>query len=285
MRQQIEHNLNFDFSMTGEDGKSLEPVYGAGLTGLANLGNRSVLHDTLGARTSDPTDADSCYMASVIQSVFSLPAFQARYLPTFDLHAVTCPEPLPASCLECQMNKLADGLLSGRYSHPRLHPDPNAIIHSPSPDAPDHTSPAFQEGLKPSMFKALVGKGHEEFSTMRQQDSEEFFAHLLKSLRQDTKKKGGKEEEQPTEVFKFGLEQRLQCLECMKVRYRVDSQDSVSIPVPATEKPPAPVVEGGDPPKIEYEPVELMQCLELLVGAEVLEYGCPSCGKNVSAQK
>lgn len=38
--QQIEHNLKFDFSMTGDDGKELEPVFGPGLTGLKNLGNR-----------------------------------------------------------------------------------------------------------------------------------------------------------------------------------------------------------------------------------------------------
>lgn len=40
--QQIEHNLKFDFSMTGDDGKELEPVFGPGLTGLKNLGNRYV---------------------------------------------------------------------------------------------------------------------------------------------------------------------------------------------------------------------------------------------------
>ena len=38
--QQIEHNLKFDFSLTGEDGKAFEPVFGPGLTGLKNLGNR-----------------------------------------------------------------------------------------------------------------------------------------------------------------------------------------------------------------------------------------------------
>ena len=80
------------------------------------------------------------------------------------------------------------------------------------------------------------------------------------------------------------MEQRLQCLECSKVRYRIDSQDSVSIPVPAKEKPVV-VPESGEPPKIEYEPVELVQCLEQFVAAEPLEYSCPSCSKTVTAQK
>ena len=38
--KQLEHNLKFDFSMTGDDGKELEPVFGKALTGLKNLGNR-----------------------------------------------------------------------------------------------------------------------------------------------------------------------------------------------------------------------------------------------------
>lgn len=219
-------------------------------------------------------------MASVLQVLFSLPAFQARYWPTAKTHAVMCPEPKPASCLECQVIKVADGLLSGRYSKPREHPDPNAIVQPPPADAP-----VFQEGIKPTMFKALIGKGHEEFSTMRQQDSEEFLEHLLKTLRQETKKKGLPESEQPTEIFKFGMQQRLQCLECKKVRYRVDSQDSISIPVPATEVPPAMAVDDGEPPKVEYEPVDILRCLGLLVGDEVLEYACPSCAKNVAATK
>jgi ubiquitin carboxyl-terminal hydrolase 5/13 len=39
---QVEQNLKFDFSMTGEDGKDLEPLFGPGLTGMANLGNSCV---------------------------------------------------------------------------------------------------------------------------------------------------------------------------------------------------------------------------------------------------
>lgn len=37
---EIEQNQNFEFAMTGEDGKDLEPLFGPGLTGLRNLGNR-----------------------------------------------------------------------------------------------------------------------------------------------------------------------------------------------------------------------------------------------------
>lgn len=37
---QVEQNMKFDFAMSGVDGKELEPLFGPGLTGLRNLGNR-----------------------------------------------------------------------------------------------------------------------------------------------------------------------------------------------------------------------------------------------------
>ncbi|PCH32979.1 ubiquitinyl hydrolase [Wolfiporia cocos MD-104 SS10] len=252
---QIEQNLKFDFSLTGEDGKALEPVFGPGLTGLSNLGN-------------------SCYMASVLQTVFALPAFRTRYLPTAAAHWATCTEPLPAACVDCQMHKLADGLLSGRYAHPR--PASALPEKETNPLAHDSPAPLFQEGVRPSGFKELVGRGHEEFATMRQQDAEEFFVHLLTVLRRDAKRTG---REEPTGVFSFGMEQRLECGECKRVRYRVDEMDAVSVSVPAREK-------GKDAEgKTQYEEVQLRECLETLTGTEALEYTCPACEKNVIATR
>ncbi|TFK26041.1 ubiquitin carboxyl-terminal hydrolase 14 [Coprinopsis marcescibilis] len=258
---QIEQNLRYDFSLTGEDGQALEPIFGPGLTGLANLGN-------------------SCYMASVLQTIFSLPAFQRRNVQGKD-HARECSVPLPAECVECQMRKVADGLLSGRYSHPA-----NFMNGSPggSPTASDRLqhpspSPVFQKGIKPSGFKALVGKGHEEFSTMRQQDSEEFFGHLLSVVRRDGHKFRERVEWDATAVFSYALEQRLQCSECKKVRYRQDVNDSVSVGVPAK------VVRTDEEGRVEYEPVELTACLDAVLGTEALDYSCPRCGKGVLALK
>ncbi|EPQ61322.1 ubiquitinyl hydrolase [Gloeophyllum trabeum ATCC 11539] len=260
---QIEHNLKFDFSLTDESGKALEPVFGPGLTGLSNLGN-------------------SCYMASVVQTIFSLDPFRQRYYPTAAQHWATCTEPLPANCVECQMHKLADGLLSGRYSHPR---PTNPVSPSPSdpkatnPLAHDTPTPVFQEGVRPSGFKALIGKDHAEFSTMRQQDSEEFFEHLLTVLRRNAKRAGRSEEDEPTQVFAFGMEQRLQCGDCKKVRYRVDEVDTISVPVLATE------VGKDEEGRTLWKDVELMECLNAVVAPEALEYTCPACQKKVLATK
>ncbi|KAF8905100.1 ubiquitin carboxyl-terminal hydrolase 14 [Gymnopilus junonius] len=264
----IEQNLKYDFSLTGDNGKALEPVFGPGLTGLANLGN-------------------SCYMASVLQTVFSLPSFQMRYNDSNQprRHADTCSVPLPADCLECQMLKVADGLLSGRYSHP-AQPVGGATTAFTTNDIPpgeglQHPSPTpvFQAGVKPTSFKALIGKGHEEFATMRQQDAEEFFTHLITVLRRDGQKYKERIEQDPTTVFTYATEQRLQCTSCDKVRYRTDVMDVVSVAVPAREK-------GKDTDgKSVYENVQLTECIDHTLEPEGLEYACPSCRRNVNAIK
>lgn len=214
-------------------------------------------------------------MASVIQSIFSLPSFEERYLPTCSKHWQSCQEALPADCVDCQMHKLADGLLSGRYSHPAK----NDVTTNPL--AHDSPIPIFQEGVRPAGFKALIGKGHEEFSTMKQQDSEEFFTHLLKVLRRSLKKSTTPvpDGSDPTQVFSFGMEQRLECDDCKKVRYRVDGMDVVSVAVPAVEKS-----KDGEG-RVTYQDVMLGDCLHILLGDEALEYTCPSCAKKVYARK
>lgn len=210
-------------------------------------------------------------MASVLQTVFALPAFKARYFSpsaTTD-HAAQCPELLPADCVECQMRKVADGLLSGRYSHP-ARPAGTANVNDP----------VFQEGLRPTGFKALVGKGHEEFSTMKQQDSEEFLGYLITVLRRDAHKyKDRSAAGDATAVFSYGMEQRLQCGVCNKVSYRTDAMDVLSVPVHAMES-------GKDADgKTLYTPVPFGACVDVVLAPEALEYGCPSCGTSVNALK
>jgi ubiquitin carboxyl-terminal hydrolase 5/13 len=39
-----------------------------------------------------------------------------------------------------------------------------------------------QLGITPLAFKSLVGRGHPEFSTKKQQDAQEFFLHLINVL-------------------------------------------------------------------------------------------------------
>lgn len=79
----------------------------------------------------------------------------------------------PADCLQCQLSKLADGLLSGRYSQA-------VQTNETESEAPG------QDGITPAMFKTLIGKGHEEFATMRQQVGRDYillnFNVIVKTL-------------------------------------------------------------------------------------------------------
>lgn len=224
---QLEQNLKWDFSMTTEDGKSLEPIYGPGLTGMKNLGN-------------------SCYMSSVLQCLFDIPEIQAIYGHTeFPMVAD------PANDLYVQLVKLADGLLSGRYS---------------VPDDTTSDEIKYQRGIAPGMLKALIGRGHPEFSSMRQQDSFEFLGYLLSKMSAYSKSHGLVDS---SDIFKFNTERRIECSNCHKVRYHVDNQENLSVPVPIRE------LEEG-----VYEPVELQELFDRFTEKDLIEYTCSACKKT-----
>ncbi|KAF9887565.1 hypothetical protein FE257_009777 [Aspergillus nanangensis] len=241
MEMQVEHNMKWEFSMKTEDGKELTPLFGPGLTGLVNLGN-------------------SCYLSSVVQCIFDTAGFQQRYYHGSDIPPFC---QAPAEDFETQMRKLADGLLSGRYS--RLNRD---IIASPeSVEAPQ------QKGLAPAMFKHLVGRGHEEFSTMRQQDAFEFLTHVFKLVNLSTHPEGLGN---PIGCFNFLVEQRLQCSSCQKVRYSENCQDNISIPVPARRLASI----GDSSSEAPFAPVTLYDCIDSYTAEEKVELTCPSCGSK-----
>ena len=239
---QIEQNLKWDFSMTTEDGKELKPLFGPGLTGLKNLGN-------------------SCYLASIVQCVFDMPSFRDRYYrPGDDLPIVGD----PASDLETQLRKMADGLWSGTYSHPSTEPSSEEGL-------------AYQNGLAPAMLKHLIGRGHEEFSTMRQQDAFEFLQHLLKLVTRSQHPAGLQD---PTQPFRFTLEQRLQCLACHRVRYSTNEQDNIFVDVPLQKIPSG--EEGGAD---AYKSVTLGECLDNFTAAEKVELTCAACASKLGFSK
>lgn len=249
MEMQVEQNLRWEFSMTTEDGKELEPLFGKGFTGLKNLGN-------------------SCYMASILQCLFSLPTFQDRYYHLQDTPPVS---QSPAEDLETQLRKLADGLLSGRYSKR----DTDVTVFEHTPEVP------HQKGLAPAMLKHLVGRGHEEFSTMRQQDAFELLLHIFKLI---TRSSHPEPLQDPVKSFRFVMEQRLQCLSCKKVRYRTDEQDNISIPVPVRRIPrpaiPSTQETKDEKPKDDFEPVTMKECLDIFTSSELVDLTCPCCGSK-----
>jgi ubiquitin carboxyl-terminal hydrolase 5/13 len=184
----------------------------------------------------------------------------------------------PAEDLETQLRKIADGLLSGRYSTP----DTDVTSSEYSAEIP------HQKGLRPAMLKTLIGRGHEEFSTMRQQDAFELLLHLFKLI---TRSRHTDKLNDPVEDFRFVLEQRLQCLGCKKVSYRSDVQDNISVPVPVRRVKEVEFTDmdtdGNDKKKEKeiFEPVTLKECLDIFTGPETIEYVCKGCGGKDGAVK
>ncbi|XP_053379534.1 ubiquitin carboxyl-terminal hydrolase 5-like [Mercenaria mercenaria] len=180
-----------EWDVIQEAGSKLTPMYGPGYTGMRNLGN-------------------SCYMNSVMQVVFTLPDFQQRYYNAADEIFASAPTD-STSDFTVQMAKLGHGLLSGEYSKSKDGGDENV------------TAPT---GIRPQMFKTLIGKGHPEFSTKRQQDAQEFFLHLLSLLEKNNRGKFN-----PSECFKFKVEERVECSVSKKVKYTDRTDYLIGLPI------------------------------------------------------
>jgi ubiquitin carboxyl-terminal hydrolase 5/13 len=90
----IELQKTFDWTRVSE---CSSPLYGPGFTGIENLGN-------------------TCYMASVLQTLFTIPEFQDRYYANAQRFFRESNN--PPKDFHVQMSKVADGLLSGEHSRP-----------------------------------------------------------------------------------------------------------------------------------------------------------------------
>jgi ubiquitin carboxyl-terminal hydrolase 5/13 len=147
-----------------------------------------------------------------------------------------------------------------------------------SPEVP------HQRGLAPAMLKHLIGRGHAEFSTMRQQDAFELLLHLLKLI---SRSQHVAPQKDPVDAFRFAMEQRLQCIGCKRVRYRTDEQENISIPVPIRRIPKDAQMEVTDATgketkqeKEEFESVSLKECLDIFTAEEMVELICGACGSK-----
>ncbi|GAV74442.1 UCH domain-containing protein/UBA domain-containing protein/zf-UBP domain-containing protein [Cephalotus follicularis] len=200
--RELDQNTNFDWNRIQESGLEVEPLFGPEYTGLVNLGN-------------------SCYLAATMQVMFATRSFYTRFYMNQSLKMAFQMAPAdPTVDLNMQLTKLAHGMLSGKYSVPKIENDDSASIA---------TSINRQEGIPPRMFKAVIAASHPEFSSMRQQDASEFFLHFLDQVEHAN---SGKPELDPSRSFKFGIEERILC-SSGKVTYnkRLDYILSLNIPL------------------------------------------------------
>lgn len=187
-----------EWEVIQESGTTLRPLFGPGLTGMKNMGN-------------------SCYLNSVMQVLFTVPDFQSKYVSNIDKIIEEAPSD-PSQDFKTQVAKLGYGLLSGDYS-------------KPAPDTSDENGASEprgdQIGIAPQMFKALVGRGHPEFSTNRQQDAQEFLLHFINMVERNCRSGPN-----PSEAFRFLVEERIVCEQSQKAKYTQRVDYIVQLPVP-----------------------------------------------------
>uniref|UniRef100_A0A8C8DKQ4 Ubiquitin carboxyl-terminal hydrolase n=1 Tax=Oryzias sinensis TaxID=183150 RepID=A0A8C8DKQ4_9TELE len=189
-----------EWEVIQESGMKLKMVYGSGYTGIKNLG-------------------DSCYLSTVMQILFSVPDFQRMFVG--NLQRIFDYSPLdPTQDFATQMAKLGHGLLSGQYSKP---PMKSELIEQVMKEEHKH----LQRGISPRMFKALVSKGHPEFSSNRQQDAHEFLLHVINLVERNSTGL-----ENPSDSFRFLVEERIQCCQTRRVRYSQRVDYCIQLPAP-----------------------------------------------------
>ncbi|CDF33158.1 unnamed protein product [Chondrus crispus] len=286
---ELKLNATHSFSKITESGSELEPLHGPGYIGLDNLGN-------------------SCYMASVMQILFSIPEMEARFKDSA-LSIFKSVSGDPADDLLAMMAKLATGLLSERYSKPVpfYEKDPAGSVElrlSAKKELEGYGS------IKPFMFKMLIGKGHPEFRSPRQQDAVEFFQYFLDKISraersgQDRLSKAiaGDSAFVPTAaLFQFKVEERLEDNQSGKVRYTSRSENTLGLAIDLDaalnkaqyddyQEQQKTTLNTDAEDKAEPEPVQLQvplsACLRLFAEPERIDdFKSPETGTKGSANK
>eukprot|EP00913_Durusdinium_trenchii_P023183 g21762.t1 len=210
---QVDLNLNYDWSRICESGdKPLVRVRGPGLVGLKNLGQ-------------------SCYMNSSVQLLLGLPEVKQRYMDADFKIRKSAPSDLQNDLIG-QVAKLADGLNGSRYAPP--------LKEGEDEEDPKHV-------IAPQMFRTLIGRGHHEFSSSRQQDAAEFVQYFLEQLTRAERSALGSRlsgDRPSTSMFSFSdpwtkepsctsaVEERLQeSTGSRRVKYSRVQQNMLGIPV------------------------------------------------------
>uniref|UniRef100_A0A4W5KAE8 Ubiquitin carboxyl-terminal hydrolase n=1 Tax=Hucho hucho TaxID=62062 RepID=A0A4W5KAE8_9TELE len=130
---------------------------------------------------------NSCYLNSVMQVLFTVPDFQSKYVSNID----------------------------------------KIFNEAPSDPTQDFKTQGDQVGIAARMFKALVGRGHPEFSTNRQQDAQEFLLHFINMVERNCRSGVN-----PSEAFRFLVEERIVCQQSQKAKYTQRVDYILQLPVP-----------------------------------------------------
>ena len=82
--------------------------------------------------------------------------------------------------------------------------------------------------ITPLHLRNVIGKGHREFSTSKQQDAQEYLLHFLNIIDRNI----SSTDNNPCDIFRFTIQDRIECLQTHHVQYstRIESVLTLSIP-------------------------------------------------------
>jgi len=154
---------------------------------------------------------NSCYVNSLLQVLKELPWFGAAHAAAAaDGALFAAAPPDPATDLNCQLAKL-------------LH----ALLRPPPGGAPPPTA------VRPARLRALLGRGHPEFASPRQQDVAEYLEHVLGKLDAAAAESDpGRSQALPSSRFAFEVELRDACAASGAARYLVDRYTTFMLTIP-----------------------------------------------------
>lgn len=205
--------------------------------------------------------------------LFSLPEFVKKYVEPREVYIRNSPSE-PSGNFNFQLSKLGWGLTSGRYSVRDNKPDDNesSVLVKPP------------KGIKPTSFKSIIGRGHPEFASKRQQDAQEFLIYLFDLIEKNSRTAENNTIPNPVDAFRFQLEDRVECSQSHQVKYKTRSDFCLSVPISrdlalnkeafaAFEKRKADLKEKGErlePGDIVRPEIRLEDCIRLLTQQDVV---------------
>lgn len=154
---------------------------------------------------------NTCYMNSVLQVLWTMPELHEKYLPIAEAIYKSAP-PTLANDFLTQFAKVGVALAGPVAS-----------------DAADVIS------VSPMHFKTLVGRGHPEFSSQRQQDAQEYFSYLVDMLGRAEHADSSRlnsPSKASTKLLEFGTETRIECLTSHRVSYMNERSTVLSLEIP-----------------------------------------------------
>nr|CAB3267567.1 ubiquitin carboxyl-terminal hydrolase 5 [Phallusia mammillata] len=221
MEIELNQKVGNEWDLIQEAGENLKELHGAGLTGMTNMGN-------------------TCYLNSTVQVLLSIPEFQQVYANQ-DNFLEMIRKKLLSLNPHGDLSRIGDKTKVSQEIQKRVEDLKTDFSFQMSKlalalnyqetdsDQSKDTEILLSTAPMPRTLKRIIGKGHSEFCTNKQQDAHEFLLHILSIMERSEHKNGATLP--PGDAFKFMVEERLECQQSKQVRYSKHPDYIFSLPI------------------------------------------------------